>query len=1192
MKSFTLAIGTTLLIFAHTSPASAETVTESARNIPIVNNVDIVVVGGSSAGAAAAIEAAQAGAKVLLVGQRSYLGDDLCGTYRLWLDPNNEEPNSPLAQALFAEPVYPGIPFTYETSRGPDYQHPDTNPPSHLTDGLFSSAATQSVQYNGNVVIYADMGELHSIRKVHVFVYQRQSDFEVNDVTVYISEDEQDWEQMANIINEAPSTTTAEFSAIDLSATINRQARYVKFDVHKRWPAWRVLLGEIVIKDENQPLPPPWPMQVKRTLDNALIDANVQFLFSSYPTDVLHDSNGNPAGIVIANRSGRQAVLAKVIIDATPRATVARIAGAAFQPFPAGPQTFKRIVIGGDIHTGDNIQAQIMPAPMSYQNNNYQAIEYTLTIPMEDGSFASFADAEQYARDLTWDGNQVDSSETMFQVPPDPVIGISSIPDPWPGVENAEPDAFRPVDVNRLYVLSGCADMSRQTAETLLYPLVLMDMGTRIGRIAAEEANLLPPPTDVQLTGNDGQGTVEGDVRETLQGIRPIESCLPAAPNEMHTLPVLGQYDVVVVGGGTSGAPAGIAAAREGKSTLVIEYLYGLGGVGTMGLIGSYASLPKGFTNEIDNGVTNMGGRVVIGSTKYWKPEHKMEWYRRELRQAGADIWFGVLGCGAFVNNGCVKGVVVVTPEGRGVVLAKVVIDSTGSSDIAISAGAQYMLTNPDIALQGSGLPAKGLGDYYNNTDYTFIDDSDMKDIWFAFVSGRERYNNSYDMGQLTDRRERRRIIGDFVVSPLDIYNSRTYPDSIVLISSVAFDSHGYTTQPLCMFKKREELRITTQGPYPYIPYRSLLPKDIEGILVTGQGISADRDAMSVLRMQPDSQNQGYAAGLAASLAADANISPRYIDVKVLQNKLVQKGCLPSTVLTDVDSFPLSQQRIAQAVNDVVYNFNGIEAILAQPEDALPLLRNAYENAEPEDKLTYAEILGVMGDATGSATLIDAVQSQWWDTGWNFQPSGGSIDNSLSPVDVLIVALGRTRDPQGLEPILDKLEHLSSSSYFSHHRAVAMALEALGERAAAEPLAELLQKPGMSGYAYTDINDSPPYDPGSSYEERGLTMRELILARALYECGDYNGLGESILMQYDKDFHSHYARHANALLRSSYPDLNSDCIIDFGDLTPMADEWLMDGNDITADLDKNGRVDFNDFAIIAHRWLTPGDFLN
>jgi hypothetical protein len=356
--------------------------------------------------------------------------------------------------------------------------------------------------------------------------------------------------------------------------------------------------------------------------------------------------------------------------------------------------------------------------------------------------------------------------------------------------------------------------------------------------------------------------------------------------------------------------------------------------------------------------------------------------------------------------------------------------------------------------------------------------------------------------------------------------------------------------------------------------------------------MSADRDVMSLLRMQPDLQNQGYAAGLAAAMAADANISPRYIDIKVLQNKLVQKNCVPASVLTDVDSFPLSQQMISRAVNGVVNDFNGIEVILTQPEDALPLLRNAYENAAPENKLTYAEILGVKGDATGSPTLITALQSQGWDTGWNYQPGTVEpIDNSYSPVDVLIVALGGTRDPQGLEPILEKLGQLSSSSYFSHHRAAAMALEEIGDHSAAEPLAILLQKPGMSGYAYTDINSPPPYDPGSSYEERGLTLRELILARALYACGDYNGLADRILMQYDKDFHSHYARHAHESLReTAYPDFNYDCIIDFADLEPMTYEWLQSGNEITTDLDKNGRLDFNDFAIFAQRWLQPGDF--
>jgi succinate dehydrogenase/fumarate reductase flavoprotein subunit len=60
---------------------------------------------------------------------------------------------------------------------------------------------------------------------------------------------------------------------------------------------------------------------------------------------------------------------------------------------------------------------------------------------------------------------------------------------------------------------------------------------------------------------------------------------------------VLGEYDVVVVGGGTGGAPAAIGAGRQGAKTLLLEYLHGLGGVGTIGYISSYYHGNKvGFT--------------------------------------------------------------------------------------------------------------------------------------------------------------------------------------------------------------------------------------------------------------------------------------------------------------------------------------------------------------------------------------------------------------------------------------------------------------------------------------------------------------------------------------------------------------------------------------------------------------------
>jgi len=1124
-------------------------VNESARDIPVAYDVDVVVVGGTSGGVAAAVAAARNGAKVFLAAERPYLGEDICGTYRLWLDPD-EVPTLPLAKKVFAEPVNSSlmrnkIEFTYQADKTPAAMHRDTQPPSLLTDGKWHSAASQSVQYDGDVTIIADLGTEHQLKKVHIMVYQRRNsgqsdDFEVKSITVYLSSDKQQWKQVAVIENKRLGEALPEpWGPVELSALVAGKARYIKFQIKKSPDVNRVILGEIVIENDR-PLTdldkaaakiPPTPMQVKRTLDEALLDANVPFLYSCYATDVLNDSEGKPAGIVMANRSGRQAVKAKVIIDATPRATVARIAGADFETYPAGLQTFKYIVVGDELQSDNELPARKMPAPILTSDGPARyAVEFTLRIPMENGSFASFARAEQIARDKTWNPTVVDSSETLFQVPPDPLKGKKSLSGEWPGVEKIDLDVFQSKSVERLFVLGGCADVSRQAAAKLLRPLEFMKVGNRIGEAAALLTKNITKPESVRIPGKALQAASPGDVYENLAGIRSEQKRVTSISTDKRQVPVLGEFDVVVVGGGTGGAPAGIAAARQGAKVLVIEYLHGLGGVGTMGYISQYYyGYLEGFTREIDNGVAGYGGygEAIRGR---WNVEWKKEWYRSELCKAGADIWFGVLGCGAFVDNGCVKGVVVATDAGRGVVLARTVIDSTGNADIAASAGASCVYTDgTNVAVQGAGLPPLRLGAGYTNTDWTFIDDGDVLDIWRSFVIAKKKYKDAYDLGQLLDTRERRRIVGDFTMSPMDISIGRTYPDTIV-ISRSNFDTHGYTIHPVFLIRPpdREEMLVD-------VPYRCLLPKGLDGILVTGLGVSAHRDAMPVIRMQADIQNQGYAAGLAAAMAAQGGKLVRNIDIKALQKHLVKKGNLPKRVLTDKDSFPLPKETVAEAVDSVVNDYEGLEIILAQRQEAVPLLKNAYENAQTEKgKLVYAHILGMLGDPTGAETLAEAVKSQDWDKGWNYTGMG-QFGMSLSELDSLIIALGRTKSKLALGPILDKLVHLDLKSEFSHYRAVAMALESLGDTAAAEPLAQLLSKPGIQGHAFIDINRArleTPDDPVDT-TTRNKSLCELILARALYRCGDYKGLGEKILKEYASDLRAHYARHASAVLQEN-----------------------------------------------------------
>ena len=285
----------------------------------------------------------------------------------------------------------------------------------------------------------------------------------------------------------------------------------------------------------------------------------------------------------------------------------------------------------------------------------------------------------------------------------------------------------------------------------------------------------------------------------------------------------------LVIGGGTSGAPAAIGAARRGAKTLVVEYQHALGGIGTLGLVGNYFyGFQEGFTKEAIAGAASLGAIFM---------EARMEWWRRQIRQAGGEIWCGCLGCGSLVDGKQVKGVIVATPERRGAVLAKVVIDATGCADIAAAAGAECVdPCRDDLLVQGAGLAPRDLGMSRNSTDWTFADDNDLVDLWHHLVHAKQRFPEAYDLTTLMGTRERRRIVGDFELSPLDIVNRRTYPDTIS-VAQCFFDSHGFLDHSLFAIEPDMDRVMLTAN----VPYRCLTPKGLDGILVIGLGSSAAR---------------------------------------------------------------------------------------------------------------------------------------------------------------------------------------------------------------------------------------------------------------------------------------------------------------------------------------------------------------
>jgi flavin-dependent dehydrogenase len=1001
-------------------------VPQSAREIPVLANVDVVVVGGTVGAVAAATAARDAGASVYLVAPRTYLGEDLCGTLHLW----QEDPES-------------------------------------------------------------------------------------------------------------------------------------------AGPLARKLLGK------GNPMP---PMHVKRVLSKALLDREIPFLFGTTACDVLREGNGELAGVVIADRAGRQAIVAKAVIDATERGTVARLAGADVKGPTSGTLAAERVILL-DAAMPVTKDTKRIPFASGKLWLAYEVHELSLAYP--DFGLASLAQAEQEARDASYRKGQFRASERVRVIWPDSIVG-----------EPSDPLAAR--GVPGMYVLGICADLPRGEAAQLVQAAKAESLGTKLGQTVAAYAKPRPASTTVRLSpvpnqkpepapatalqGAEDTGEEHGhkrdpkapqgaqhtspgrqpwvgdaptrpdlphalpasqttnglahcDIHEPLRGARPASEPNETIPAAASSLPVLTEVDVLVVGGGTTGAPAAIAAARRGAKVLVVEFQEGLGGTGTLGMIGKvYHGRDVGFSKE------------VPFPNREFRVEDKMEWFRHEIRQAGGDVWLGVGSCGVVMEGNRVHGAVVANAEGRGAVLAKVVIDATGNADVAAAGGAACMVSGQgdDIAVQGAGLPVRPPNGFYVNSDYLLVDETDMVDMWRALAGALQTMRaDAYDTGSLLQTRERRRIVGDHVLRYLDQIAERTYPDSIVFSAS-DYDSHGYPSSPYFALIPHDEKTMKLNHPAPggscYTPYRCLLPKGLDGILVVGLGISMERDASAMVRMQRDLHNQGYAAGVAATMAVQQGITPRDIPIRELQRHLVETGALPDAVLKHEDSFPLPETAVTQAVADLALDgskqrqqvCHALAVVLTHADLALPLLRRAHAEETGPTRLYYARVLGMLGAPEVAAELVAALRdTKEWEPRI-LQGSMAEYAHLPSPTDGLILALAHAGDRAAVPVLLEKLATLDASVPLSHHRALALALERLGDPRAAQPLAELLAKPGMAGHAMTRVQ--PLHDRNQKRRQRLAPLREIVLAQALYRCGDWQGVGQRALAAYTHDLRGILSRHAAYIL--------------------------------------------------------------
>jgi hypothetical protein len=136
--------------------------------------------------------------------------------------------------------------------------------------------------------------------------------------------------------------------------------------------------------------------------------------------------------------------------------------------------------------------------------------------------------------------------------------------------------------------------------------------------------------------------------------------------------------------------------------------------------------------------------------------------------------------------------------------------------------------------------------------------------------------------------RESRRIIGEVVLTGEDVVSGRTWPDAVAR-SAYPIDIHSPTgmkdgTEP------EFEDDFLSRGITYEIPYRTLVPRDVDGLLAAGRCISTTVEAHGATRVSPTCMAFGQAAGTAAALAAAGGIPPREVDVGELQTTLVRQG--------------------------------------------------------------------------------------------------------------------------------------------------------------------------------------------------------------------------------------------------------------------------------------------------------------
>lgn len=146
--------------------------------------------------------------------------------------------------------------------------------------------------------------------------------------------------------------------------------------------------------------------------------------------------------------------------------------------------------------------------------------------------------------------------------------------------------------------------------------------------------------------------------------------------------------------------------------------------------------------------------------------------------------------------------------------------------------------------------------------------------------------------------RETWRVIGDYVITGDDVRVGNSFGDAIAL-GTGPLDTHHSAGGGLSL--------AVPERPFQ-IPYRALLPRNVDGLITTGRCVSATREGMAGLRHMGTVMAMGQAAGTAAALAAGQGVSPRAISPSAIQEALTRDGA----IITAADAVPFTDPETAE----------------------------------------------------------------------------------------------------------------------------------------------------------------------------------------------------------------------------------------------------------------------------------------